>query len=377
MGTACTSVVEGKIPNLMLICYQAVENELIRRQDWLNKKLDEMSQARTQALGQAKDNISNKELMMAVMSAKAAMMEDQKIQSLDPIKKKLTTSINELAAERKKEEGQQMTLDKLKEQMSVNPVEKLKELVLKWVSQFEDMLGNPSSSLDFIDRISADLKSNPLELFNELKKMADLGDFDEGVIDVAFNPQIKALNVARDLVAKKDSEIDTEIRDYQVQKKNCLDQAKQNVSSKNYINALMMLKTLPVFEGKIQCGNVVKKALTSELKEIDTELETSQTTKPNVEELKKIFSADQGTVMSEVITKWLTKQQKIVADLATSPKDLLANASSPISMNPMDIVKELNDSGLVPKVDVSSLMNDSTLKAAGNAAGSLINKFKF
>jgi hypothetical protein len=377
MGAGCTSVVDGKVPNLILICYCAVENELCRRQDWLFKKIDEMKANRTQAITQAKDYLKDKELMLALASARAALMEDQKVSALIPIKEKLAKNINSLAAERKKEESQPMSLDRLKEQMSMNPLEKLKELVQKWVSEFEDMLGNPSSSLNLIDEIAQDFKSNPVELFKKLKNIAELGDFDEGVIDIAFNPQVKALNVARELVAKKDSDVDQEIRDYQTQKQNCINQAKSNVNSKNYINALMMLKTVPIFETKIQCGSVVKRALSSELKEIDTELESTKATKPNLEELKKIFSADQGAIMSEVLLKWLNKQQKIVSDLATSPSDLLASASKPISMNPLDIVKELNASGLVPKVDVSSLMKDDTLKAAGNAASSLMNKFGF
>eukprot|EP00826_Nyctotherus_ovalis_P003895 TRINITY_DN1080_c0_g1_i5.p1 TRINITY_DN1080_c0_g1~~TRINITY_DN1080_c0_g1_i5.p1 ORF type:complete len:378 (+),score=156.95 TRINITY_DN1080_c0_g1_i5:194-1327(+) len=377
MGAACTSAMNGQFPNLMLICYQAVENELGRRQEWLLTKINEMKKGRSDAMTKAKDYLKDRELMLAFASAKAALMEDQKLGALAPIKEKLANNINALAAERKKEESQLMSLDRLRQQMSANPLEKIKELVVKWVSEFEDMLGNPCSSINFIDEIVHDLQSNPVDLFKKLKDIGELGDFDEGVIDIAFNPQVKALNVARDLVAKKDKDIDAEIREYETQKKSCLDQAKSNVNSKNYINALMMVKTLPIFEGKIRCGSVVKTALTKELKEIDSELEATKTSKPSLDELKKMLSADQGSVMSEVITKWLSKQQQIVADLATSPKEMLSTVASPISMNPVDIVKELNNSGLVPKVDLSSLMSGDALKTASNAAGSMLNKFGF
>jgi len=377
MGGNCTSIIDGQIPNIMLICYHAVEDELNRRQAWLLKKIDEMSKERAKAMTQAKDHLKDKELMLALATAKAALMEDQKIRTLTPVKEKLAKNINNLAAERKKEEGQSMTLDKLKQQMNAKPLEKLRELVLKWVSEFEDMLGNSSSSLNLIDEIAQDLRSNPVDLFKKLKNITELGDFDEGVIDTAFNPQVKALNVARDLVVKKNADVDQKIKDYQTQKQKCIDQAKTNVNSKNYINALMMLKTVPIFETKIQCGSIAKKALSAELKEIDTELESTKTTKPSLEELKKMFSADQGTVMSEVLLKWFNKQQKIASDLATSPSDLLSSATKPISMNPIDIVQELNASGLVPKIDVSSLLKDDKMKAATNAAGSLLNKFGF
>jgi len=375
MGTACTDLIDGKIPNIMLICYQAIENELCRKQDLLFTKIDEMSKQRSDAMYKAKDYLKGKELMMALASAKAALMEDQKIGALTPIKEKLARNINDLVAERKREEEQPMSFDKLKEQININPVEKLKELVARWVSDFEDMLGTPFTSINLIDEIANDLKSNPIDLFKKLKNITELGDFDEGVIDIAFNPQIKALSMARELIAKKNQEIDKEIKEYHGQKQNCINQAKYNVHSKKYINALMMLKTLPIFEGKIQCGSVVKKALTKELKEIEDELEMTKTSKPNLAELKNIFTADQVNVMAGVIGKWLSKQQKIASDLITSPCDMLSCLSNPISLNPLEIVKELNNSGVLPKIDVTSFMKDNALKTASNAAGSILHKF--
>lgn len=357
MGNGCTSIFDGKIPNVMLLCYQAVENELCRRQDWLFKKLGEMDQERSNALLKAKDYLKGKELMMAMASAKAALMEDQKLGALAPIKEKLSKTINEVAAERKKEQSKPMTLEKLREQIGMNPVQKLQELVERWVSDFEDMLGTPSGSINLIDEIARDLKANPVDLFKKLKNVVGLGDFDEGVIDMAFNPQVKALSMARELLAKKNNEIDAEIREYHVQKTKCIDGARENAKSKNYVNALMMLKTLPIFEGKIQCGSFVKKALSNELKEIEDQLETTKASRPNLAELKSLFSADQVTVMAEVVGKWLSRQQKIVAELATSPRDVLANLTSPISMNPLEIVRELNNSGLIPKIDAGTILS--------------------
>jgi hypothetical protein len=335
-----------------------------------------MSKQRSDAMYKAKDYLKGKELMMALASAKAALIEDQKIGALTPIKEKLARSINDLAIERKREEMQPMTFDKLKDQMTMNPAEKLKELVSKWISDFEDMLGTPTTSINLIDEIANDLKSNPVDLFKKLRNITELGDFDEGVIDIAFNPQVKALSMARELLSKKDTEIDGEIREYHKQKQNYINQAKDNIHSKNYVNALMMLKTLPVFEGKIQCGYLVKKALTKELKEIEDELEMTKTSKPDLAKLKSLFSADQVSVMSGVIGKWLSKQQKIVSELVTSPRDMLACLSNPISLNPLEIVKELNNSGLLPKIDLNSFMKDNVWNTATNAAGSILDKFR-
>jgi len=378
MGTDITNeikgAIQGSIPNLMLICYQAVENELCRKQDWLNKKIKEMSKQRFDAMKKAKDYLMNKDLMLAFASAKTALMEDQKIGTLTSIKEKLANNLKNLTAERKKEESQPMSIDKLKEQISVSQLEKLKELIEKWVSDFEDMI--PIGSISLIDEIAKDLKGNPIELFKKLKDITELGDFDEEVIDTTSNPLVTALNIARELISKKDNEIDAKIEEYQAQKQKCIDQAKENVTSNNYLNALMMLKTLPIFETKIQCGSKIKKALNKGIEELDTELKETKGKKGNLDELKNLFSGDKLSVMSNVISKWLSKQSKIVSDLLPSPSEFLSSLSSPISMNPMEIIKELNGSGLLPKIDIESIVKGDALKVVGDLAGSLLGQFQ-
>ena len=319
----CTSVIEGKVPNISLFCLMAVANELGRRQEWLLKKIDEMTQERSDAITKAKNYLKDKELMLALASAKVALMENQKISSLDPVKEKLQKAIGDLQVEIKNEQAKPMSVDRFKAQLSKQPIEMFKELVKKWISEFEDMIQGPSSSIGFLDELEKDIKSNPLELFNKLKEITELGDFDESVIDIAFNPQMQALNVARKIIADKNTSVDAEIREYRSQKDKCLNDAKSNAKSGNYVNSLMLVKTLPILEAKLKCGEVVKKGLDRELQEMDSELSNMKSTKPSINELKAMFSQDQATVMTETIQKWIKKQQEIVADLATSPADMM------------------------------------------------------
>ena len=210
----CTSVIESNVPNINLFCLMAVANELGRRQEWFLKKIDEMTKARSDAITKAKNYLKDRELMMALASAKVALMENQKISSLNPVKEKLQKAIGDLQTEIKNEQAKPMSVDRFKSQLSKQPIEMFKELVKKWISEFEDMIQGPSSSIGFLDELEKDIKSNPLELFNKLKEITELGDFDESVIDIAFNPQMQALNVARKIIADKNTSVDAEIREY-------------------------------------------------------------------------------------------------------------------------------------------------------------------
>eukprot|EP01022_Parablepharisma_sp_SALTPOND_P014891 TRINITY_DN2079_c0_g1_i1.p2 TRINITY_DN2079_c0_g1~~TRINITY_DN2079_c0_g1_i1.p2 ORF type:complete len:482 (+),score=84.02 TRINITY_DN2079_c0_g1_i1:93-1448(+) len=348
MGGACTSLTEGKIPNLYLICLQAVEHELLRRQNWLSKKLGEMGALKTAAISKAKECIKAKELMLALASAKAAIMENEKITALAPIKEELAKAVNEVGVEIKQEEQKGMDFNRLKEQMDKKPLIILRELVEKWITKFEDMITNPVTSLNIVEELEKDIHKNPLELFKKLKEIAELGDFDETSIFLAYNPQLYALRVARKLLAEKHEVIAKQIESYKSQKEHCITQAKAAAEEGRYANTLLLIKSIPVFEGKIKAGGLVESGLQEELKEIDQEILTVENAKPTLEELEVLVKEDPTEVTYLVMQKWLKKQEDIAGKLFASAEEMTRTLTAPISMNPLDIIKEINESGVLP-----------------------------
>lgn len=369
MGGACTAIIGDKIPNLYLIALHAVEHELTRRQTWFLNKITEMETQRKASIEKAKEYIKKRELLLALTSAKAAIMENEKIKALNPIKEELAKGINELGVEIKQESSKQMTIEILKEQMAKKPLVIIKELVVKWVAKFEDMINNPVSSADFIGELEKDIHSNPVELFKKLKAMStELGDFDESAIFLEFNPQLQALKVSRKMIEEKQKWASEEMRTYQVEKDSCVAQAKKAAADKNYMNALVMVKALPLYEAKLKAGALMENGLKEELSEIDAEIKKIETAKPSLDELEAITKQDPSVVMQEVITKWMKKQQDVVGKVASQGTEMAKQFAAPISMNPLEIVKELNKSGVVGEVELPS-----ATAVLGDKAGAVVN----
>ncbi len=364
MGAVCTSLTGMKLPNLYVFCLQAVDYELTRRETWLNGKMAEMEKRKQDAIAKAIDSLKNKQLLVALTAAQAALMEAEKLKVLENTKGELSKAIANLKEEIKQKEGESMDVNKFREQMDKKPLVMLQELVKKWLTNFEDMINNPVTPMDMIKQLEEDAKLNPLELFKKLKSLGGLGDFDEGVIFLSFNPYLTALKTSRKMLGEKQLWMQTQVETMRRDKNECVAKAKAAAAGGDYINALLLIRTVPVYEGKVVGSGALLEALNQEVQSLDAEIRTYETAKPNLAQLEQLLSRNPEDTMAEVIGKWVGKQQEIAGRLMTSAEDTVRMMTAKVSMNPADIAQELNKSGLVPPIDISSLIHSKAAAAA-------------